>query len=285
MNVLALTIGWLQNNLSQTKTVLGSSIDFYLPTGAMGNLAGGYMAKCMGVPLGMLCAGVNVNDITYRVVKTGKFYKSDKMEMTLSEAINIQLPYNFERILYYVSGGDTAKIKQWMTTVDDTDKNDLPSDWLDRLQREFRSERITDDEMCLTIRKVQDQYQYTIDPHTAVAFATAERIGYFQEKVPSKGKEHDRPAILLSTASPCKFEEAVTAAVGKDGWKRYFETEFPRRAKIILEEEETEPFLYRVLENARLEDSQKEWEMNAQRILQNLQKVGRWNSNFGVGFQ
>ena len=44
----------------------GSPIDIILPTGAMGNIAGGYMAKKMGVPLGYLCAGVNINDISHR---------------------------------------------------------------------------------------------------------------------------------------------------------------------------------------------------------------------------
>jgi threonine synthase len=57
----------------------------------MGNIAGGYMAKNMGVPLGMLCAGTNVNDITYRVMKTGEFRKSEAMQKTLSDAINIQV--------------------------------------------------------------------------------------------------------------------------------------------------------------------------------------------------
>ena len=36
-------------------------IDMVLPTGAMGNITGGYMAKQMGVPIRMLCAGVNIN--------------------------------------------------------------------------------------------------------------------------------------------------------------------------------------------------------------------------------
>lgn len=62
-----------------------------LPTGAMGNIVGGYMAKQMGIPLGNLCAGTNINDITFRVLQSGKFYKSEQMERTLSEAINIQL--------------------------------------------------------------------------------------------------------------------------------------------------------------------------------------------------
>ncbi len=57
----------------------------------MGNIAGGYMAKKMGIPIGKLCAGVNINDISHRVIDSGKFHKSAKMEKTLSDAINIQV--------------------------------------------------------------------------------------------------------------------------------------------------------------------------------------------------
>ena len=62
-----------------------------LPTGAMGNMVAGYMAKQMGIPLGTFGSGVNMNDITYRVIRTGQFHKSQVMEKTMSEAINIQL--------------------------------------------------------------------------------------------------------------------------------------------------------------------------------------------------
>ena len=74
-------------------------VDIILPTGAMGNIAGGYMAKKMGLPIGKLCAGVNINDISHRVIESGKFYKSDKMEKTLSDAINIQV---VRSILHYL---------------------------------------------------------------------------------------------------------------------------------------------------------------------------------------
>ena len=57
----------------------------------MGNIAGGYMAKKLGLPLGFLCAGVNINDITHRTFTEGEFHKSEGMEKTLSEAINIQV--------------------------------------------------------------------------------------------------------------------------------------------------------------------------------------------------
>ena len=93
-------------------------VDFILPTGAMGNMTGSYMAKKMGVPIGMMCAGVNINDITHRVVQTGKFHREETMKMTLSEALNIQVPYNFERILFYLTQSNDKLVKEWMSTMD-----------------------------------------------------------------------------------------------------------------------------------------------------------------------
>lgn len=64
----------------------------------MGNIAGGYMAKKMGLPIGTLCAGVNINDITHRVIGGGKFHKSERMEKTLSDAINIQVVRTLDKM-------------------------------------------------------------------------------------------------------------------------------------------------------------------------------------------
>jgi threonine synthase len=252
-------------------------IDVVLPTGAMGNAVGGCMAKKMGVPFGTFSAAVNVNDITHRVIQTGKFHKSDSMIMTLSEAINIQLPYNFERILYYLSEGETTRIKEWMAIVDATNKNDLPPDWLALLQKEFQSERVTDDEMCATMRKVCQDYQYMTDPHTAVAFSAAEKLGFYksQSQQQEQKTEKKKPIILLSTASPCKFEESVTTALGKERWNQYVDKSFPPRAKETLKKEEVEPVVFNKSVLGELEESQKEWETKAQKILDELGEVGK----------
>ena len=74
---------------SVTNKICGNIENLIL--GAMGNIVGGYMAKKMGLPIGMLCAGVNINDITYRTFVDGNFHRSDRMEKTLSDAINIQV--------------------------------------------------------------------------------------------------------------------------------------------------------------------------------------------------
>ena len=87
-------------------------------------------------------------------------------------------PYNFERLLYYLSGEDNTLVAKWMSKMEDTTKLDLDELWHNKLKQDFMSARITDDEMCATMRKVYDELKYCIDPHTAVAVAAAGKLGY-----------------------------------------------------------------------------------------------------------
>ena len=180
-------------------------------------------------------------------------------------------PYNFERLLYYLSGCDHSAVKAWMTTVDLTSKNDLSPEWLSLIQAEFCSERITDEEMCATIRQVLSEHQYMIDPHTAVAFAAAKKLGYYDTATDLSIKTN--PVILLSTASPCKFEESVTIAVGSQNWEGYREADFPSRGTSILDLDEVEPILYTAKYGLPLEEIQKEWESQSAGIIAALGKV------------
>jgi threonine synthase len=240
-------------------------VDIVLPTGAMGNMAGGFMAKKMGVPIGKLCAGVNVNDITHRVIQKGEFYKSVKMEKTLSDAINIQVPYNFERILFYLSDCNHEQVRAWMEIMEETQKLNLEGEWLEKLQTDFSSARITDEEMCKTMQKVYDEYNYLVDPHTAVAIAAAEKNGYHLNQIKS-----GLPFAILSTAAPCKFEESVTVALGKNIWEQYVKDQFPAKAKAILSESEREPTIYEQSGGSSLETIQRGWEENSRNIIREI---------------
>jgi len=240
-------------------------IDVILPTGAMGNITGGYMAKKMGVPLGLLCAGVNINDITHRVIETGKFHRSHTMERTLSEAINIQVPYNFERILFYLTNGNYSLISEWMTCMESNNKLDLDAIWLRKLQDDFRSARVTDAEMCEAMKSVIVNDDYFIDPHTAVAIAAAKKLGYFVKA--SGGQPYS--FVILATASPCKLQESVSAAIGKSGWEDYCDSSFPCRAENVLQKEEIPPTFY-PRANGTLADTQTDWETRAITIIDSM---------------
>lgn len=223
-----------------------------LPTGAMGNVAGGTIARAMGLPLERMCLACNANDITHRAISRGEFHRSDQMLKTLSDAINIQVPYNFERLLWFASGGDLARVSGWMAEMDATGRLTVPPDILAALQGVYGSARVDDDEMLAELRRTHAEDGYLCCPNTAVAVAAARRLGYGAPGAP--------PCALLATAHPCKFEESVTAAVGADAWQAFERGGgFPPAATALLSRAEL-PLHRLAVASGGLADAQREWE-------------------------
>lgn len=233
-------------------------IDVIIPTGAMGNITGAYMAKQMGVPIGRLCASVNINDIAHRAIEKGEFHRK-KIQKTLSDAINIEVPYNFEQIVFYVTGGNHALIKEWMTIMEQTQQLTLEGTWLATLKQDFCSARVTDNEMCNALREVYASLTNVADPHTAVAMAAAAKLGYSITEKSSLDEKSSLPLVIVATASPCKFEDTLTVALGQDGWKQWERHSFPARARNMLQLVENTPILYRRDEGASLIEVQSKW--------------------------
>lgn len=151
--------------------------------------------------------------------------------------------------------------------MDTTRKLDLPPEWLAKLQQRFVSARVTDEQMCATLRHVREAFGYLADPHTAVALDAARQLGYDVDRGPNAP-----PVAVLSTASPCKFEESVTTAVGPNVWQSYMTSnDFPASAKQILDKQEITPIRYTALN--KLDDSQVAWEAQARAILAELEKL------------
>ncbi|KAG7373315.1 threonine synthase [Nitzschia inconspicua] len=240
-------------------------LDIVIPTGAMGNLAGCYMAKKMGVPLGILCAGVNINDITDVVFRTGKLERNvdQPMKKTLSDAINIQLPYNLERLLFYLTEQDHDQIRDWYSQLGGPGRCcDISTSnrWWSKLNSEFQSARVTDEEMCEAMRSTLHQYGYWADPHTCVALAAAKKLGYWNEK--------SIPVAIMATAAPCKFQEAMTKALGVEQWQEYERLHFPTRGKILNEMKEIPTTVYASDATKTLAENQRDWEAKARELIE-----------------
>jgi len=153
-----------------------------------------------------------------------------------------------------------------MESVDATEKLDLGATWLSKLPRDFQSAPVDDNEMCQTLRTVCDAYGYIADPHTAVALAAAEQLGCYNSS-------HMQPTCcpVLSTASPCKFEESVTAALGEDGWQKHFISDFSTNAKAILEREERPVAEFQWKEGTDLKTVQAEWELILREMIRKVE--------------
>jgi len=69
---------------------VGDLVEIVIPTGACGNIASGYVAHSMGLPVRMVAA-VTPNDIVHRTLQSGDFSLSEVVLQTWATAMDIQV--------------------------------------------------------------------------------------------------------------------------------------------------------------------------------------------------
>ena len=187
---------------------LGDEVNFSVPTGNFGDILAGYLAKLLGLPVGKLICASNANNVLTDFIRTGTYDRMRPLHKTLSPSMDILVSSNLERLLYLLSGCDTALVAKLMGDLNAVGSYTVPDSLKDAIQREFWAGYADDAMATQTIRKVWADLGYLCDPHTACGWAVA------QDYVNQTGD--DRPMVVLSTASPYKFPAAVLDAIGGD---------------------------------------------------------------------
>ena len=171
------------------------NLEFVVPTGNFGNVLAGWLLSRMGVPVAGFKIATNQNDILHRFFTTGE-YRTGEVHASLAPSMDIQVASNFERFIYYAVGRDAAKVREVMAQLKTTGAYRFEN----FAKSNFSSSRATDADITGIIRRVHERYGYIVDPHTACAF---------QDLNPA------RVSIVLATAHPAKFPDAIRAAVGQ----------------------------------------------------------------------
>lgn len=177
-------------------------VSFCVPTGNFGDIFAGYVAKKLGLPIEKLVIATNVNDILHRTLETGAYELRDVVP-SISPSMDIQVSSNFERLLFEAMGRDGAAVSTLMSSLGQAGSFTLPETALAAIRADFASGRTDEAETSATIARIRAETGETIDPHTAVAVAVAERF-----------LDATTPMITLSTAHPAKFPDAVETATG-----------------------------------------------------------------------
>ncbi|CAL8321974.1 unnamed protein product [Lota lota] len=176
-------------------------LEVVVPTGGAGNIAAGCIVKQMGVPL-RLVAMVNSNDIVRRTVQCGDFSMAADVKQTLAPAIDIQDPYNMERVFWLLSGRDSALVKGIMEDFHRSHRHTLPEELHTVLSQAVSAGTVTDEGIMETMRRCWEDNQYLLCPHTAVA------VWHHYHTPPNAQLNR----CYLATASPAKFQSAVQRA-------------------------------------------------------------------------
>ena len=187
---------------------LGDAVNFSVPTGNFGDILAGYLAKLLGLPVGMLICASNANNVLTDFIRTGTYNKRRPLLKTTSPSMDILVSSNLERLLYLMSGCDTALVADLMQKLNADGVYTVPKALQNAITREFWAGCCDDAQAAATISKVWQEQHYLCDPHTAAGWTVAE------DYVNQTGDK--RPMVVLSTASPYKFPAAVLEAIGGD---------------------------------------------------------------------
>ena len=184
----------------------GQQVNVCVPTGNFGNILAGYYARKMGVPIKTLLCASNANNVLTDFLHTGVYDRNRAFYNTMSPSMDILISSNLERMLFEMTGGDDAAVRDYMGRLNTAGRYPVSDEVKEKLDGVFASGCCDDRETAQVIGEVWKEKGYLIDPHTTVAFGVLDKY--------RKGTGDNTPALVVSTASPFKFCSSVLPALG-----------------------------------------------------------------------
>ncbi len=182
----------------------GDKINVVVPTGNFGNILAAYYAKQMGLPIRKLICASNENRVLYDFFRTGTYDRKREFILTSSPSMDILISSNLERLIYRLTGEDSAACKERMDALATGGAYNISEEMKSQLE-DFYGNYCSEGETREAISATYYGSGYVIDPHTAVA------AGVYQKYL--RETEDSTPTVIASTASPYKFTRSVMDAL------------------------------------------------------------------------
>lgn len=181
----------------------GQKIDVCVPTGNFGNILAAWYAREMGVPIAHTFCASNANHVLSDFIGGAPYDIQERdFILTPSPSMDILVSSNLERQLFECSGRDANCVQGWMNDLRTSKKFDIDAQTRARLNDSFKGHWVSNDTCLNTIKSVYEQHNYLLDPHTAVAYKTAQEL-----------REPGVPVLVASTAHWAKFGVNVYRAL------------------------------------------------------------------------
>ncbi|MDA3893942.1 MAG: threonine synthase [Salinivirgaceae bacterium] len=151
-----------------------------VPSGNLGNLTSGLLAKKTGLPIKYFIASSNNNRIVPEFLKSGVYTPKPSVS-TIANAMDVGDPNNFPR-LQEIYGDDYEAIKADISGLS-----------------------YADEEIREIMRTCYKENKYLLDPHGATGYEASKRCC----------TKHGDIVVFLETAHPGKFQEEVERTIGE----------------------------------------------------------------------
>ena len=187
---------WTYLRLNQ----LQDELTFSIPSGNFGHAYAGWTAKEMGLPIKRLLIATNTNDVLHKAFSLNNYEKSEVIQ-TLAPSMDISVASNFERLLYNLYDNNSSMLAAAMSAFPEQSIS-IPKDKQDLISNFFKSHKSDDEEILEQIGRTYDAIGYMLDPHTATGVKAGNHLS-----------PDDEPVVVMGTAHPAKFSEAIEKAV------------------------------------------------------------------------
>ena len=146
--------------------------------------------------------------------------------------MDIQIASNFERLIYDLNDFDCNATKKIMSEIKESGKYIISQEKIEKIKKHFLSASLNDNEVLNIIKSAYKEHKILMDPHTAIGFGAIDKI-----KV-------DGLNIVLGTAHPCKFPDAINDAIKT-------KPQLPKELMHILDEKEDYMIIPNDLQNVK----------------------------------
>jgi threonine synthase len=150
-----------------------------VPTGNLGNLTAGLLAKKMGLPIHYFISATNDNNTVPEFLRSGVFTPKASVQ-TISNAMDVGNPSNYSRMLYLYGASFEA------------------------IRADVKGVYFDDDATKKALIKTQQDLNYLMDPHGTVGYLALKKL--ISEK---------EIGLFLETAHPAKFAEVVEPLINQ----------------------------------------------------------------------
>ena len=187
----------IKNDISEDET-----INFSVPTGNFGDIYAGYVGIKMGLPVNKLIIATNENDILDRFINSGT-YSIENVSKTTSPSMDIAIASNFERLLFDLYEKSSLITSEKMKDLKNNKSFSVSNEQSNLVKKIFSSKKINQNQVSELIKETYNQFNYVIDPHTAIGLGASRLLNDIHEN-----------NFILGTAHPIKFSDTVEKAIG-----------------------------------------------------------------------
>lgn len=207
---------------TQAQLGTGRPLTFVVPSGNMGDVLAGYVARRCGLipPETRFVCAVNENKALADLLETGEVHRTDTVK-TPSPAMDITVPSNAERLIYDVAQQDGDLVRAFYHSYQQSGEARLPESVVSGLRSSgLTGQMVTNGDTLEEMRLFHGVTQELICPHTGVGTHVARTLGVAD------------PIVVLATAHSAKFPETVELATGE-------QVGLPKRCQSLLDLEES----------------------------------------------